>query len=438
MTAAPLAAIVTTDLTAITRGRFLPADRIADAAAAGIGWAPANISLLPSGVIAADDFWGSSGDLRILPDLSARAVTSLTGAPSPFDLTPGDIVNLDGSPWPACARTALRQALAAFSEATGLKLIASFEQEFQILDANLPDAHPFAFDALRRAEPFAGRYFAALADAGVEPETLISEYGPNQFEITVAPTDALAAADRAVTVREITREMARLQGWRATFAPKTEPDVVGNGVHIHFSLVDATGAPVGFDPRGPGRLSPVAASFAAGVLAHMRSFLAITAPNPTSYLRLRPHNWSSAWTWLGERDREASLRICPTVGFAGKDPARQFNLEYRAADATANPYLALAVLVQAGLDGVRRKLPAPAVFSGDPATLTAAEREALGLYRLPETLAAALDLLEDAEAVRSWFAPELVRSFLAVKRAEVAAANGLSESELCQNCARYY
>jgi glutamine synthetase len=437
MTLVPLAAIVTTDLTAITRGRFLPADRLAAAAATGIGWVPANISLLPSGVIAADDVWGSSGDLRVLPDLRARAVASLTGAPTPFDLTPGDIVNLDGSPWPACARTALREALAAFTAATGLKILAAFEHEFQLLDANLPDAHPFAYDALRRIEPFAGSYYAALAEAGVEPETLIPEYGPNQFEITTAPADALVAADRAVVIREITREMARLRGWRATFAPKTAPDVVGNGVHIHFSFVDAAGGPAGFDPLGPGRLSPVAASFAAGVLAHLPSFLAVTAPNPVSYLRLKPHNWSSAWTWLGERDREASLRICPTVEFAGKEPARQFNLEYRAADATANPYLALAALVRAGLHGVERKLAAPPVFSGDPAALSQAEREALGLRRLPETLAAALDHFEKG-AARDWFPPELIGSFVAVKRAEVAASQGLSELELCQSCARFY
>jgi glutamine synthetase len=437
MTAVPLAAVVTTDLAAITRGRFLPADRLAAAAETGIGWVPANISLLPSGVIAAGDFWGSGGDLRVLPDLRARAVSNLTGAPTPFDLTPGDIVNLDGSPWPACARTALREALKAFTAATGLTLLAAFEHEFQLLDANLPDAHPFAYASLRRIEPFAGNYYAALAEAGVEPEMLIPEYGPDQFEITVAPTDGLAAADRAVVIREMTREMARMQGWRATFAPKTAPDVVGNGVHIHFSFVDANGAPAGFDPHGPGRLSPTAASFAAGVLAHLPAFLALTAPHPVSYLRLKPHNWSSAWTWLGDRDREASLRICPTVDFAGKDPARQFNLEYRAADATANPYLALAALIRAGLDGVERKLAAPPVFSGDPGALSQAEREALGLSRLPETLDAALDRLEGGAAA-NWFPRELVRSFVAVKRAEVLAAEGLSERELCQSCARNY
>ena len=438
MTAASLAAIVTTDLTAITRGRFLPAGAIASAAATGIGWVPANLSLLPSGIIAADDIWGSSGDLRILPDLKARAVTGLTGAPTPFDLTPGDIVNLDGSPWPGCARTALKDALAAFTQATGLKLIATFEQEFQLLDADLPEAHPFSFAALRRAEPFAGEFFAALEEAGVAPDMVISEYGPNQFEVTAAPADGLASADRAVVIRELAREMARLKGWRATFAPKTAPDVVGNGVHIHFSFLDATGQPAAFDPKGPGRLSAIAAAFAAGVLAHLPAFLALTAPNPVSYLRLKPHNWSSAWTWLGDRDREASLRICPTVEIGGKDPARQFNLEFRATDATANPYLALAAMVRAGLDGLQRKLPAPPVFSGDPALLTEAERATLGLRRLPETLGAALDLLEAGPAAKGWFAPELVKSFVGVKRAEAAAAAGLSEDEQCQSCTRYY
>src|ERR1700761_7573787 len=153
MTATPLAAVVSTDLIAITRGRFLPADKLENAATTGVGWVPANLALLPSGAIVPDNPWGSSGDLRLVPDLSARARTSLTGAPTPFDMTPGDIVNLDGSPWPACSRTALRDALKALTAATGLKLIAAFEHEFQWLGAALPEAHPFGFAALRRAEP---------------------------------------------------------------------------------------------------------------------------------------------------------------------------------------------------------------------------------------------------------------------------------------------
>lgn len=436
MTATPLAAIVTTDLCAITRGRFLPATKIATPGTT-VGWVPANISLKPDGHIIDGDIWGSSGDLRILPDVAARAVTGLTGAPTPFDMTPGDIIALDGTPWSACSRSALRAAIAAMEQATGLRILSSFEQEFQLFDTGLPDAHVFSFQALRRAEPFAGRYFAALSEAGVDPEVIIAEYGADQYEITTGPTGPLAAADRAVIVREITREMARLQGWRATFAPKTRPDAVGNGVHIHFSLVDADGAPVGFDASRPGRLSPVAAAFCAGIVHHMPAILALTAPSPSSYLRLKPHNWSSAWTWLGERDREASLRICPTVDLPGKDPARQFNVEYRAADATANPYLALAALVRAGTDGIVRGLTAP-VFSGDPEQLSSGERAELGLHRLPETLDAALDAMEASEALRNWFAPDLIRSYLGVKRAQAAEAQGLDDTDLCAACAAQY
>ncbi|MFV0475614.1 MAG: glutamine synthetase [Pikeienuella sp.] len=436
MTATPLGAIVTTDLTAITRGRFLPADRIG-AAATGVGWVPANLSLKPDGHIIDADIWGSSGDLRIIPDPAARAVTGLTGAETPFDMTPGDIVALDGAPWAGCCRSALKAAIAALKAETGFGLMASFEQEFQILGAGLPDAHVFSFAALRRAEPFAGRYFAALAEAGVDPEVIIAEYGQDQYEITTGPTDPVAAADRAVIVREITREMTRIQGWRASFAPKTSPGAVGNGVHIHFSLIDAEGRPAGFDPAGPGRLSPAARAFCAGVLRHMPATLALTAPHPSSYLRLKPHNWSSAWTWLGERDREASLRICPTVEIGGKDPARQFNVEYRAADATANPYLALAALVRAGCEGIGQGLQAP-VFSGDPEALSQAERDRLGLHRLPESLGDALDRLAGSEAVASWFAPELLTTFAGVKRAELAGAEGLDDDALCAQCAAHY
>lgn len=436
MNATPLAAIVTTDLTAITRGRFMPADRIADAAT-GVGWVPANIALRADGEIVADNIWGSAGDLRLMPDPAARYVTAGTGAPTPFDMTMGDIVELNGRPWSGCSRSQLKAALFDFQAATGLRVVASFEQEFQILNTQMTAAHVFSYQALRRAEPFAGRYFAALEEAGIAPEVIIAEYGAQQYEITSAPCDALTAADRAVAIREITREMCRLEGWQATFAPKSDPDGVGNGVHIHLSLVDESGNPATFDPAGPGRLSKQAGAFCAGILRHMPALLAFTASTPASFVRLRPHNWSSAWTWLGDRDREASLRICPTVEIDGKDPAPQFNVEYRAADATANPYLALAALVRAGLDGIANEAT-PVVFSGDPETLDPEERIGKGLQRLPETLPAALDALKESETVRGWFSEELVKTFLGIKRDECVAAEGLDDAELCTAIAMQY
>lgn len=433
----PLAAIVTTDLTAITRGRFVPARKIESLGDSGVGWVPANLSLKPDGHIIDGDIWGSSGDLRLLPDLTARYATALTGAPTPFDMTMGNLTELDGTPWSGCARSALIATVEAFESATGLTLLASFEQEFQLFGADWAPAHVFSYQALRRAEPFAGQYFAALGDAGIDPEVLIAEYGENQYEVTSGPTDPLAAADRCIAIREITREMARLQGWRATFAPKTAPEAVGNGVHIHLSLCDGAGQPVTFDPAGPGRLSKRAGAFFAGILHHMRAITALTAASPASYLRLKPHNWSSAWTWMSERDREATLRICPTVEVNGRDPSAQFNVEYRAADATANPYLALTALVRAGLDGLQRDL-APVVWSGDPETLPQAERTAKGIDRLPESLSQALDLMQASEAVARWFPAPLLRTFDGVKRAEIADAAGLDDATLCAQTAAVY
>jgi glutamine synthetase len=426
----PLASIVTTDLAAITRGRPVPADRLSKYAEAGVGWVPANLCLTPFNIIADPNPWGSTGDLRIIPDMEARYHTDLTGGSTPFDMVMGTITDLDGVPWEACPRTRLAEALAALKAETGLSVLATFEQELCLISEE-PGAHAFSFEALRRAGPFAPVLRSALEDAGVRPEMVLAEYGAHQFEITCEPADALVAADRAVVIREITREVARNLGTRASFAPKPAPDGVGNGVHIHFSLLDAEGMPATYDPSGPGRMSAVASRFAAGILRHLPAITALTASSVPSYLRLQPHSWSASYTSLAEKDREASLRICPTVTIGGRDPARQFNLEYRAADATANPYLALAAIVRAGLEGIRAGLPAPPVTTGDPSAMTDAERAAGGLDRLPLSLGAALDAFLADDVVRGWFSPAFVESFVGVKRAEIAHLDGRAPAGIC-------
>lgn len=429
-----LVSIVTTDLAAVTRGRPVPTARLEKTAATGIGWVPANICLTAFNTIADPNPWGSSGDLRILPDLEARYRTSATGAVTPFDMVMGDIIELDGSPWSACTRTLLREALAALKAETGFTLKATFEQEFKLQPAEASDAaplHAFSFEALRSADPFVPRLVAALEEAGVEPEMVLAEYGADQFEVTHAPTDPLTAADRAVAIREITREIARVMGSRASFAPKPAPNEVGNGVHIHFSLVDASGKPATYDAGGPGGLSTAAGSFCAGIIRHLPALTALTAPSVPSYYRLAPHNWSSSYTWLGDRDREATLRICPVVTKGGRDPSGQFNVEYRAADATANPHLAMAALVWAGLAGLREALPTPPVVSGDPTLMSEAEREAKGLRRLPETLPEALDALVADPLLSKWLPEKLLGSILAMKQAEIGLMEGLSREAVC-------
>lgn len=434
----PLAAIVTTDLAAITRGRSVAASRLDKIAATGVGWLQANLSLTPFNSIADSNPWGSSGDLRLIPDLAARFRTSLTGAATPFDMVVGNLAELDGSPWLGCTRTMLIEALADLKAATGLSVTASFEQEFQITGATGPAAHSLSFAALRRMDPFGPTLMAALDEAGVAPEVIIAEFGEDQFEVTHAPADGLAAADRAVAIREIARELARNSGWHACFAPKPAPDAVGNGVHIHFSFTDANGKPATYDPAGPGGLSREATAFCAGVLRHLPALTALTASSVPSYYRLTPHGWSSSYTWLADRDREASLRICPTVTMGGRDPAAQYNVEYRAADATANPYLSLAAIVRAGLEGIGAKLPAPPLVTGDPTHMSETERERLGLVRLPESLPAAIDAFVADRTVTGWFAPAFVDTLVGLKRHEAERLANLHPAAVCDLYRKLY
>lgn len=433
-----LVAVVTTDLAAVTRGRSVTESRLDKVAATGVGWLQANLSLTPFNSIVVPNPWGSSGDLRLVPDLNARFRTALTGSATPFDMVAGNIVELDGMPWLGCTRTMLIEALADLKAATGLSLTGAFEQEFQISGADFAPAHSLSFAALRRADPFAPTLMAALEEAGVAPEVIIAEFGDEQFEVTHAPADALAAADRAVAIREITRELARNNGWHATFAPKSAPDGVGNGVHIHFSFTDAAGKPVTYDAGKPGGLSDIAGAFCAGVLKHLPAITALTASSVPSFYRLKPHSWSSSYTWLADRDREASLRICPTVTIGGRDPSRQYNIEYRAADATANPYLSMAAIVRAGLDGIKAGLATPPLVTGDPEQMTEAEKAKLGLKRLPESLPAALDALLADETVTGWFSPLFVETFVGVKRHEVERLAGLDPVGVCDLYRKLY
>ena len=434
----PLVSFVTTDYAGITRGRSMAAAAYAPGRQKTVGWVPANMSLTPFDLIADPNPWGSSGDLRLLPDDNAHFRFMIEGSATPLDVIMSDIVELHGTPWVCCPRAFLKQALADLERETGLTMLVSFEHEFQMLGVAWPPAPAFALQAQRRADPFGPALMAALRDAGVAPEVFIPEYGKDQFEITLAPADALAAADRAVVLRETVRELSRNRGWHCSFAPKTAVDGVGNGVHIHFSFRDAKGMPATHDPSCPGGVSAIAGSFVAGILRHLPALTAFTAPSPISYLRLQPHHWSSSYTWFGDRDREASLRICPVSRVGNTDVAKAFNIEYRPADATACPHLALGVMVRAGLQGIRERLAAPPLFSGDPALLEEGERAALGLRRLPQSLAGALDALLADETVCGWFAPVAMETYQGMKRMEMKLAGDSVDDAMCRRYAEIY
>jgi glutamine synthetase len=434
MSSRDLAIFLTNDLTGISRGRAFPARDLGHRMEAGVGWVPANHALTPFGDIGENPF-GPLGDLRLQPELESPGF-KLTG----FGEDPGllaflcDIIETDGRPWGGCPRNFARQALADLERETGLTVKASFEQEFFLLGIDLAVNSAFTLIDFRGVQNFLGALSEALGAAGVEPETILREYGPQQFELTMKPSRGLVAADRAVMLREITRDVARQFGGRACFAPIIDPGSVGSGVHIHFSLEAPDGRAATHDPARPGGISEQAGSFVAGVLRHMPALCALSAPSLISYLRLTPHRWSSGFNCFGYRNREAGVRIAPVDDTPGREIARQTHLEFRAGDATASPYMQLGALIRAGLEGMRADLPAPPLVEGDPADLSPAQSSKLGIRRLPETLPAALSELEKDTTVMGWLPEPLRASFFALKRTEMAK---LKDLDIAAQCARY-
>lgn len=177
-----------------------------------------------------------------------------------------------------------------------------------------------------------------------------------------------------------------------------------------------------YDEGRPWQLSQLGGQFVAGIQYHLPALCAVTAPSVCSYYRLRPNRWAPVLADMGAVDRGTALRICPLSGSDPAQRARQFNVEFRVADAAASPYLALAMLVQAGLDGIRHRR----------------EIDMRNPRALPARLGEALELLEASEAAAEWLGSDLLPAYVLFKRAEIEGLENLDESEICRRYAEVY
>ena len=417
----------------IIRGKASGTGQLRERMASGIGHTVAMMAMSMLDHLQPVAGMGPVGEVRIVPD--PDTFVSLPYAPGAAAML-ADLVKPDGSPWEACARTFLKQAIAELAS-EGYAMQAAFEPEFTIGRRESSPAGPSIPDRLipiddslcysatgfHLAHDLAMELVEALEAQGLVVEHYYPELGHGQHEISIRYSDALRAADNHVLYRETVRGVAFRHGLWASLAPKPIPDQAGNGTHLHASLTDLTadgesgGRNVFADPADRNGLSQVGYHFIGGLLAHLPALLALTCASVNSYRRLAPQMWASAYTCYGMDNREAAVRICsPLRG----DPGSSVNLELKPSDSSANPYLALGGFIYAGLDGIRGKLDPGEAMNVDPATLSEADRAAAGAHRLPASLNAALDALSADTVLMDALGPLRGTAYLAVKRSEAA------------------
>ncbi len=416
-----LVRFVYADYGGIVRGKATHAAGLADRLEEGIALTTAQMA--SNGLDELLDIPGMTavGEVRMVPDPSSFTV--LPYAPRTGQMI-CDLMTLDRRPWNFCPRTTLRRAIAAAAD-EGLDVQAVFENEFYLLKDQdgtfvaADDSLCFSTEGMDAHAALVDDLVGALEAQGIQVEQVMAEHGGGQQELSIRHAPALAAADHQVVFRETARAIARQHGLRASFAAKPFPDAVGSGSHVHLSLWDVgSGENVFYDPRSDRGFSELGRQFVAGVLHHLPGLVALTCPTVNSYDRLHPRSWASAYTAWGFDNREAAVRVPST--FWGREQGTT-NVELKAVDPTANPYLALTGVIAAGLDGVRRGLSPGAPAAVDPATLTSEARAEAGMRRLPESLEAALAALAADRVLVEALGEEAHRGYAAVRRSEVDA-----------------
>ncbi|MFE9313035.1 glutamine synthetase [Streptomyces sp. NPDC006706] len=420
------------DTAGIARVKTVPTAKLPSAAAWGAGMSPVFDTFLAHDSIVTTDVLGSpDGDLRLYPDLDHLVV--LSGQPG-WAWTPVDRITQEGERHPGCSRTFLRRITADAERHHGLTFEAAIEVEWAVGRGNAPggEFEPAvsgpAYGAVRQVElsDCAADLLAALAAQGVDVEQFHPEYGAGQFEVSVGALGPVAAADRSVLVRQTVRAVARRHGLKVSFAPAVLARGVGNGGHVHLSAWrDGTNLHSGGDGRHG--MTAEAESFTAGLLAHLPALTAVTAPSPSSYLRLKPSQWAGVFTAWGRETREAALRV--VTGTRGQG-ARAANLEVKPVDLAANPYLALGCLIASGLDGMASSASLPEEITGDPARFGEAEAAARGVRRLPVSLAEAVAAFRRDDLLRTALGPVLADAVTAVRQGEIAAVEGLDDEQV--------
>jgi len=329
-----------------------------------------------------------------------------------------DVYTPDGKPFEGCPRGVLARAKKEAGR-MGFSVMVGPEPEFFLFERDAQgkpslvthdQASYFDLSPVDTGEEARRDMVLALSAMGFDVEASHHEVAPGQHEIDFKYADCLTTADNIVTFKFVVRICAMKHNLHATFMPKPIFGVPGSGMHVHLSLYNEKGNAF-WDPKGEYQLSETALYFVGGLMKHARGFTAICNPLVNSYKRLVPGYEAPVYVAWSMKNRSPLIRVPAARG----DGTR---IELRSPDPSCNPYLALAVILRAGLDGVQNRISPPPPVSENVYSMEDEERESLGIDMLPGNLKEALDAMEEDPLIRETLGDHIYSRFLDAKRLE--------------------
>ncbi|NLK50949.1 MAG: type I glutamate--ammonia ligase [Syntrophomonadaceae bacterium] len=329
-----------------------------------------------------------------------------------------DVYNPDGTPFAGCPRCNLKRVVREAAE-MGFQMQVGPEAEFFLFHTDREgkpttithdQAGYFDLAPVDLGENARRDMVLALEEMGFEVEASHHEVAPGQHEIDFKYGCALATADKIATLKHTVRVIAQQHGLHASFMPKPVYGVNGSGMHCHQSLFQGQENAF-YDPSTPNQLSVTALHYVGGILKHARAFAAITNPTVNSYKRLLPGYEAPVYVAWSEKNRSPLVRIPAKRGISTR-------IEVRNPDPSCNSYLALAVMLKAGLDGIKHKMVPPAPVDDNLYEMDAQERERRGIPSLPCDLREALEELKKDQVIQEALGEHILDRFLEAKTKE--------------------
>lgn len=330
-----------------------------------------------------------------------------------------DVAKSDGSPFEGCPRNNLKRILAEAKE-LGYTMNVGTEAEFFLFEKDEEGrattitndvAGYFSLDPEDTGNDCRREVIETLEGMGFEIEASHHEVAEGQHEINFKYSDALTAADNTITFKWVVKTVAARYGLYATFMPKPIFGINGSGMHTNQSLFNADGTNAFFDESTPLKLSETAYQYIAGSLKNARGFAAVTNPLVNSYKRLVPGYEAPVYAAWSASNRSALVRIPASRGLGTRT-------EIRCPDPACNPYLALAMMLNSGLDGVKNKLTPPPSVDKDIFKMSGAEMDEAGIHVMPGSLKEAIEELKANPIAKETLGAHIFEKYIEAKEAE--------------------